>query len=58
MWRDDGIDHGPALLAMFPHATGGLMDTGYQLGMSLIGTIWEPDFMEIVNLALIDFMEA
>ena len=34
------------------------MDTGYALGMSLIGTIWEPDFMEIVNLALIDFMEA
>ena len=34
------------------------MDTGYQLGMSLIGTIWERDFMEIVNLALIDFMEA
>jgi hypothetical protein len=43
---------------MFPQRTGGLMDTGYQLGMSLIGTIWEPDFIEIVNLALLDFMEA
>ncbi len=34
------------------------MDTGYRLAKSLVGTIWEPDFYEMIYLSLLDLMEA
>jgi hypothetical protein len=33
------------------------MDTGYKLAKSLTGTLWEPDFLEIVHLTLMDLLE-
>jgi hypothetical protein len=32
-------------------------DTGYQLAKALIGTLWELDFFETVELVLMDLTE-
>lgn len=33
------------------------MGTGYELAKCLTGTLWEPDFVEVCNLVLIDLNE-
>lgn len=33
------------------------MDTGYQLAKCLVGTIWEPDFYEMIHLSMLDLLE-